>query len=250
MTSPRFTHLAEAPERAIPAPDSRGIARAGLPASITLLSLLAGCGGRADIPVPNDASTRHVQIRGTADETLGLRVFTQYQSTIASCRQADNLFRRMDGQTRPQSVWVESPVQRTGRAYEARVALDHYLPGECGWRPFVIGFQVTNPEGLSTGQFIPLGGGRNRLEPGPENRIWVGAAAGAGGEAGSARDGHAARPVGAKEIRPMLLLCRQQEIRLARAISCVLDSPRELPLISLEAQAVQVDFRDLTAVPM
>lgn len=224
--------------------------RAAVLASLALLALLTGCGGRTETPVASDTPAREVRIWGTADETLGLRVLTQYQSTVDSCRQADNVFRRMDGETRPQSVWVESTVQRTGRDYEAHVALDHYLPGECGWRPFVIGFQVTNPEGLSTGQFMPVGAGRNRLEPGPENRIWIGAPAGTGGEGGSARSGNAARPAGAKEIRPMLLLCRQQEIRLARAISCVLDSPRELPLISLEAEAVQVDFRDLTAMPV
>lgn len=173
---------------------------------------------------------------GTAEPGLVLRVFTQWFSSADGCRKAENIFRRLDGRTTPQSTWVEAEVKRSGAEYEALVPLDHFEAGECGWHPFVIAFQVTNPDGTSTGHFETDAAGTTRLVPGPENRIWI--------DAGPAREAQRGGqgPRGAAFIRPLELICAENRIRDAAGLSCVPVSPRELALISEDAKEVRVDF--------
>ena len=205
---------------------------------LALAVTLAGCGASGP-PDPNPDPAQRVRLSGALDPSLDLRVFTQHFTAARKCRSAENLFRRLDGRTQPRSVWVESAVQRDDDRYVATVALDHFEPGECGWHPFVIAFQVSTRDGLSTGRVVPGADGQHRLEPEPESRIWIDAAA-----AGAAsRDG---RPAGHRQIAPLELTCRQHAIQGVMALSCLPEIPRGLALLSEEATEVRVDFRDRT----
>ncbi len=189
------------------------------------------------------ASTHSVRVWGAAAPDLTVRVLTRWLSTSADCRQAENLFRRMDGQTAPGSAWVEAPVRRDGGTYEAQVALDHFEAGACGWHPFVIAFQVTNAEGTSTGHFEASAGSGRRLVPGPQELVWIDSEPVSAARVGDAQRGAGPPPRGARFVRPLELVCAENTIRDARGLSCVPESPRELALISMEAEEVQVNFR-------
>lgn len=210
-------------------------------AALLLLALggtLAACGtGQAPAQPAVQPSSRTLRVSGAIAPDLQLRVVTRWLSTAQGCRSAENLFRRLDGTTTPSSTWVEAEVLRAEGAYEARVALDQFAPGECGWRPFVIAFQVTNAEGVSTGHFEARPGGRRELVPGPQELVWIDSTPG-----GSAASGRAPQPRGARFVRPLDLVCAEQQIRGARGLSCVTESPREIALISLDAEAVEVNF--------
>jgi hypothetical protein len=182
-------------------------------------------------PVENSAPTRLVRIHGNASPSLTIKVSTQYLSTSRDCR------RKQSRVTAPMSTWVESDVTRTGTTYEASVSLDHFAEDECRWQPFVIGFQVMNQAGLSTGRFS-TGEKGTELVPGPENKVWISTP----GQQNSP-DGHRA---GSAFIRPLDLKCTVNALRGTKSLSCVPNTPRELPLLSEQATEVQVDFEDLT----
>jgi hypothetical protein len=198
-----------------------------LPAVFTTLLALAACAPEPRPPVVNPAPAKLLRVHGAADDSLTVRVSTRYLTTKADCQ--------------PQSRWVDSDVSRASGNYEAMVAIDHFQPGECGWYPFVIAFHVTNRQGLSTGEFSSGPAGTTHV-PGPEGKVWISAPGGSR----SSTDREPRR--GASFIRPLELGCAQNVIRGARGLSCVPDSPRELPLLSEQATEVRVDFRDLTAV--
>jgi hypothetical protein len=186
---------------------------------------IAGCSA-PEPPAVNAAPAKTVRIHGDADASLTIRISTQYQSTGKKCRDAA-------------PIWVESTVARSASGYEAPVSFDHFRADECGWQPFVISFQVTNQEGLSTGSFATGPQGTEHV-PGPEGKVWISPAGGRADSSGALR-------MGAIAIRPLDLKCTVNVIRGARGLSCVPNSPRELPLISEEATEVRVDFDDLTA---
>lgn len=193
---------------------------------------LTGCTPPEQAPVVNSSAMRTVRIHGTADATLALRIRTRFISSEEECRR--------DGEGRtaaPREEWVESEVSRAGNAYEATVALDHFEAGECRWRPFAIGFQVSNQQGVTTGQFS--GGAQDtRVVPAPDTKVWITT------QGHDARTYSGGRRRGASAITPLDLNCGVIELRGARALTCVSNSPRELPLISDEATEVQVNLRD------
>ncbi|HUG73712.1 MAG TPA: hypothetical protein VMK82_09830 [Steroidobacteraceae bacterium] len=195
-----------------------------MPVATAAALLIAGC----DSPEPsvvNPDPVKIVRVHGDADVSLTISVSTQYQSTEKQCRD-----------TAP--IWVESAVARSLNSYEAPVAIDHFREDECRWQPFVIAFQVTNQEGLSTGRFVTGPQGTEHV-PGPEGKVWI-------SPAGGRRDTSGTLRKGAPAIRPLDLKCTVNVIRGARGLSCVPNSPRELPLISAEATEVGVDFEDVT----
>lgn len=219
---------------------------APLAAAGALLGLAACSGQDGPVePVANAQPRQLVRIHGEADPALEVEVLARYYTAGSRCSVAPGLLQRLNGAAAtPRSIWVAVPVKREGRQYEARVALDHFEPGECGWHPFTIGFKVTSGEGISTVQAVPGSGGQ-RLEPGPEPRIWVDSAVRRAASPQAAND-----PRGRREVRPLELTCAANQIRGTKALSCVPDSPRELLLISEDAAEVRVDFRDLTAMPV
>jgi hypothetical protein len=185
--------------------------------------LIAGCAS-PEPPAVNPDPVKIVRVHGDADAALTISVSTQYQSTEKKCRD-----------TPP--IWVESAVARSPDSYEAPVSIDHFRDDECGWQPFVIAFQVTNQEGLSTGRFATGPQGTEHV-PGPEGKVWI-------SPAGGRRDTSGTLRIGTPAIRPLDLKCTVNVIRGARGLSCVPNSPRELPLISEEATAVRVDFESI-----
>lgn len=208
-----------------------------LPLAAASMLALAGCNPPGP-PVPSADPVKTIRVSGVLDASLDVRVFTQYFTAARACRSAESLFRRLDGKTQPRSVWVESEVQRDDEGYVATVALDHFDPGECGWHPFVIAFQVGASDGLSTGRVVVGEDGQHRLKPEPENRIWIDAAAATRGEG---------RPSGHRQIAPLELACRQHASRGVAVLSCLPEIPRGLALLSEEASEVRVDFSDRTS---
>lgn len=208
--------------------------------AVTLALTLAGCSPSGP-PVPNPHPVRMVRVTGALDPSLDVRVFTRHFTAARKCRRAENLLRRLDGKTQPRSAWVESAVQRDDGGYAATVILDHLDPGECGWHPFVIAFQVSTDDGLSTGRVVAGADGQRRLEPEPESRIWIDSDA----AQAARRDG---RPAGHQQIAPLELACRQHAIHGVAALSCLPEIPRGLALLSEQATEVRVDFRDRTGV--
>jgi hypothetical protein len=186
---------------------------------------LAGC-DTTEPPAVNPAPAQNVRVHGNADASLTIRISTQYQSTVKKCRDLA-------------PIWVDSAVARTDTSYEAPVSMDHFRADECHWQPFVIAFEVANQAGLSTGQFVTDPQGTKHV-PGPEGKVWISPVAGRADSSGTLRQG-------ALAIRPLDLKCSVNVIRGARGLSCVTNSPRELPLISEAATEVRVDFEDLTA---
>lgn len=197
--------------------------------------LLAACAA-PEAPVANPSPALLLRVHGTADASLTIRIFTQYVSTEKDCRRTTNW---LAGASVPQSASVETTVTRSGNDYEASVALDHFLPGECGWLPSVIAFQLSNAAGLSTGRFASTPES-SKLVPGPVSKIWVSPAA----STGTADP----RP-GAATIQPLDLKCREFAFRDASMLNCIPDTPREVALISMQATEVRADFQDLTAAP-
>jgi hypothetical protein len=199
--------------------------------AVSVCLVIAGCSS-SEPPQPSVIPRPHkfLRVHGHADPSLAIRVSTQYQSTEKHCQRARNT---------PQSQWLESEVTRTGNDYEATVTFDHFFPGSCGWRPFVIAFQVTNQAGLTTGQFAKDAQG-TKLVPGPESKVWISA------PDGIDAPGPDGKRMGAIAIRPLDLRCSVHVIRGTKALTCITDSPRELPLITVESKEVRVDFRDLT----
>lgn len=214
-----------------------------LPLAVASMLTLAGCNPPGP-PVPSAHPVKTIRVSGALDASLDVRVFTQYFTAARACRRAESLFRRLDGKTQPRSVWVESEVQRDDAGYVATVALDYFDPGECGWHPFVIAFQVGAPDGLSTGRVVVGEDGQHRLKPEPENRIWIDAAAAAAAAAATRGEG---RPRGHRQIAPLKLACRQHTSRGVAVLSCLPEIPRGLALLSEEAREVQVDFSDRTS---
>jgi hypothetical protein len=198
-----------------------------------LIAALAGCSPPPQPPTVNPASSRMVRIHGSIDPSLEVTVSTQYISTEEKCRQDSNLAK---GGAAVQATWVDSAVTRTGNEYETSISLDHFVEGECRWRPFMIAFQVTDAQGISTGQFVSSDEGTTHV-PGPEGKIWVSVA-------GEADDGDGQRRAGSAYVRPLDLLCRANAHRGAKGLFCVESTPRELPLISEQATEVRVDFRE------
>jgi hypothetical protein len=188
---------------------------------------LAGC-DTTEPPVVNAAPVKIIRVHGNADESLTIRVSTQYQSTVKKCRDAT-------------PIRVDSAVARVDGRYEAPVAVDHFRDDECHWQPFVIGFEVSNQAGLSTGQFVTGAQGTEHV-PGPLGKVWISPVAGRTDASGTLRKG-------ALAIRPLELKCTATVIRGARGLSCVTNSPRELPLLSEQATEVRVDFEDIQATP-
>jgi len=189
----------------------------------------------------NAAPAQIVRIHGQADPTLTIQVSTQYLTSAKKCRRAASLLRRLDGAVAPLAVRINSLVQRTRTgAYEAQVALDHFEPGECGWRPFSIGFQVSTPQGISTGRVVEDEDGGSRNVPGPEAKVWIDAARQHDGSRGTDH------PKGTTYIRPLELQCRQHALRGVPILACVPEGPRELALISEQTTEVRVDFKDMT----
>jgi hypothetical protein len=207
------------------------------PASIALAcGLLAACSsGTVEPPVVNPDAARLLRVHGVVDPSLTIRVHTQYLSTQDQCR-----VENAAGRPAPRSQWVESDITRSGDEYEAMVAVDHFQEDACGWRPFVIGFQVTDAQGVTTGRFSP--GPDAQLVPGPENKVWISMP----GQREST--GEISQRRGSRAIRPLDLYCAPIIVREARALSCVTDSPRELPLLSDDALEVTVNFRPMPAV--
>lgn len=217
---------------------------ATLTAAAMGLFSLTGCSGDARPPVENPEPSRLVRVHGTADPTLDLKVSIRYFTAAPGCRRVSSFLRRLDGEEGPpQMRAVEAEVTRAadGR-YEALVPLDQFAPGECDWHPFVIAFQVQNAAGLSTGQFVVDGSGRTRLEPGAQGFVWVDSAI------RRARGSSGPLPAGALEVRPLELLCRPNTMHGVQALSCVTPRPGVLTVIAEEAEAVQVDFRDLSGM--
>lgn len=212
-------------------------------AGLAMISLI-GCSGDARPPVENPAPSRLVRVHGTADPTLDLKVSIRYFTAAPGCRRTSSFLRRLDGEAgAPQMRAVEAQVTRAaGGRYEALVPLDQFVPGECDWHPFVIAFQVQNAGGLSTGQFVVDANGRARLEPGAQGFVWVDSAI------RRARVSTGPLPAGALEVRPLELLCRPNTMRGVQGLSCVTPRPGVLTVIAEEAEAVQVDFRDLSGI--
>lgn len=198
--------------------------------------VLAGC-SPADVqpPVANPDPATLLRVHGAVDPSLAVRVHTQYLTTQDECR-----IEGTAGKAAPQSRWVESPVTRSDGEYEATVAIDHFREDACRWRPFVIAFQVTDAQDLTTGRFS-RGPGGMELAPGPENKVWISMP----GQREST--GEVSQRRGTPAIRPLDLYCGEIALREARALSCVTDSPRELPLLSTDATEVRVNFRKAPA---
>jgi hypothetical protein len=198
-----------------------------------IICALTGCSPPPEPPTVNPASSRTVRIHGSIDPSLTVKVSTQYISTEEKCRQDSNLAK---GGAAVQATWVDSAVTRTGNEYETSVSLDRFVEGDCRWRPFMIAFQVTDAQGISTGQFVSSDESTTHV-PGPEGKIWVSVA-------GQADDGDGQRRAGSAYVRPLELLCRANTHRGAKGLFCVESTPRELPLISEQATEVRVNFRE------
>lgn len=204
------------------------------PAAIAALAL-CGCGPAAE-PTVNPAPAMQLRVHGSADPSLTVGISTQYVSTDDDCRTGTNLF---GANGKPRSRWIESTVTRSGDGYEATIPFDYFAADECAWFPFVIAFHVTNQDGLSTGRYVTTTAG-TRHDPGPEGKVWISAPE----RRGSTPQPNARK--GASFMRPLELYCTRNVIREIESLSCIPDSPRELPLVNGEATEVRVDFRDRT----
>lgn len=207
-------------------------------AAVFLALALAACDAAPPAPAPNATASHAVRIHGLADPSLTVQVTTQYLTSAEACRQKTG----PGGALAPRSDWIASPVTRSGSSYEATVLLDHFQADECGWYPFVIAFELANGAGLRTGHFARTAAGTSHV-PGPEGKIWISTALSPAAPDGSRR-------TGSGYVRPLDLQCTVQSIRGAKGLSCVPNSPRELPLISESAQEVEVNFRDFSASPV
>lgn len=202
----------------------------------------AGCSrNNSRPPVENPAPTRFVRVHGSVDPTLALKVGVRHFTAAEGCRHATPLLRRLDGeQGPPQMREIDVPVMRTeGGRYEALVPLDRLEPGECGWHPFVIAIQVENASGLSTGEFRREGD-RMRLQPAGQGVVWIDSAV------RRARVRTGPLPPGTLEVQPVELQCRPHTLRGAQSLSCVTPRPGALTVIAEQAEAVEVNLRDLS----
>lgn len=196
--------------------------------------LLAGC-SPPPAPAENPAPAKQLRVYGTADPSLTIRVATRYISTAKTCAQSSHSLSR---HSVPLSQVVEATVERSGVNYDATVSLDHFEPGECGWRAYAIAFRASTEDGLSTG--FPTA---DAADTGPihtsEYKVWISDPAPGDPNAPESRQGTSA-------IRTLDLKCRQILIGDIKGLGCIEDSPGPLALISEEATQVRVDFRDLT----
>ena len=122
--------------------------------------LLLCCSGCSRDPVDNPHPTRVVRIFGAIDQSLSIKVKTLYMTRGIACAvRDDNLVAGwIEGVATPRSVWSESSLQKVGDIYQAYVAMDRFIDDKCHWHPEAIGFQVSNQEGLTTGESSPLFG--------------------------------------------------------------------------------------------
>lgn len=221
-----------------------GAPRAALPglALGAALAWLGGCSGGEDRPKENPAPARVVRVHGVADPSLSIAVQVEYFTAAAGCRRASSLLRRLDGAAVPQRRIVDVPVARArdGR-YEAGVPLDQFEPGECGWHPFVIAFQVRNQAGTSTGQVMVDGAGRSALQPGAQGAVWIDSPVRREAMPGQAL------PAGRLEVPAVQMQCKENTVRGTAVLNCVTERPGMLTVIREQAAEVEVNFRDAGA---
>lgn len=118
----------------------------------------------------NPHPTRVIRVFGTMDQSLSVKVKTLYETRGGACGiRSDNLIAGwIEGVATPRLIWGGSKVERTGDHYEAHVAIDRFAD-KCGWYPRFIGFQISNQENLTTGEFSPRFG----HIAGPENIVGI-----------------------------------------------------------------------------
>ena len=139
--------------------------RTTLAAMLVLASNLAGrtlligivllcCSGCSRDPVENPNPTRVVRIFGAIDQSLSIKVMTLYVTRGIACAVRDDnlVVGWIEGGATPRSVWAASSLQKVGDVYQANVAMDRFVDDKCHWSPQAIGFQVSNQEGLTTGE--------------------------------------------------------------------------------------------------
>ena len=134
-----------------------------LASKFTDRSLLIGmvlfcCSGCSRDPVENPHPTRVVRIFGAIDPSLSIKVKTLYVTIACGVRNDNLVVGWIEGGSTPRSVWSESSLQKVGDIYQANVAMDRFIDDKCDWHPEAIGFQISNQEGLTTGEFSPLFG--------------------------------------------------------------------------------------------
>ena len=197
---------------------------------------MSGCGRIGSItekPDVNPQPQKILRITGAVDESLSIKVSTTYISAEKKCRRVTN---RFAGASAPLSERVAANVIRSGTAYEARVAFDHFLEGRCRWYPYTIEFQITDSAGLTTGSFATVGEVTSHVA-GPVPVIWIHTR----GKGDPTLLGSGAG--GAASIAPLLCECHRTQRGNAAGLQCIPASRGNVAKISEEAREVQVDFR-------
>jgi hypothetical protein len=129
-------------------------------------------------------------------------------------------------------MWAEYRLDRTGDHYEAIVAVDRFVDDECHWYPRYIGFQISNQENLTTGEFSPRFG----HIAGPENVVGVTGPRIVGG---------------VHEVvmpEPQTIECRQRRENGQTGLKCK-HKTGDSAEIAVDAREIQVDVHDLSTTP-
>jgi hypothetical protein len=96
-------------------------------------------------PAEKPSPSRVIQVHGTVSATLDLSLTADYIATPRiGCTATSSLIAgSIEGATWPMSVRAPITLVRRGDEYTAQVAVDRFLPGQCGWHFYGVSAQVS-----------------------------------------------------------------------------------------------------------
>jgi hypothetical protein len=126
---------------------------------------------RREQPAPQVVTatpTRFLQIGGKLDPGVELELHVDYATTVEKCRRTVN---KLAGAYSPRHHRVPAQLRIDGGRYSATLPLDAVVPGDCGWQPWAIDYDVKVNGNSMTVPVAPTplvwfrGGGTNPFPP-------------------------------------------------------------------------------------
>ncbi|QCP48953.1 hypothetical protein FAZ95_07005 [Trinickia violacea] len=104
----------------------------------------------SDRPETNPSPQKALLVQGTKAPGMEIWLDVGYATTNEACR-SQTLFARILGAPDViQVVYDSVRVPEEDTKFAFKLSLDRYLPGECGWKPFVLRFAKFEP-GVTSG---------------------------------------------------------------------------------------------------
>ena len=97
-------------------------------------------------PTVQQHPSQLLAISGNNESNLHIQFFVEYETTHTTCGRTINW---LSGTKRPRQQTVTYAVPIATPEYSVSIALDHFVPGPCQWRPRRLTFGVTKSEPAS-----------------------------------------------------------------------------------------------------